>query len=111
MEMLESLFESSVKEKALLYIYANGFSYAREIARAFGLNLSSIQNQLLKLEAGGVLFSRLKGRVRLFDLNPRYAFKNELEALLEKALIFLPKNQRRPYQLRLGPRRTKKPIS
>jgi len=108
--MFEALFESPAKENALLYIYANGPSYAREIARAFSLNLSAVQNQLLKLEAGGVLFSRLKGRVRLFDLNPRYAFKNELAALLEKAMVFLSDDRRRIIQGRQRPRRTGKPI-
>jgi len=107
--MLESLFESTVKEKALLYIHTSGPAYAREIARAFDLNLSSVQNQLLKLEAGGVLFSQLKGRVRLFGLNPRFAFKGELEALLEKALTFLPDEERRIFERRLRPRRTGKP--
>jgi DNA-binding MarR family transcriptional regulator len=108
--MFEALFESSVKEKALLFIYARGPSYAREIARIFAFNLSAVQNQLLKLEAGGVLFSQLKGRVRLFGLNPRFAFKSELEALLEKALAFLPDDERRVFQGRLRPRRTGKPI-
>ena len=109
--MLESLFEPPAKEKALLFIYANGPSYAREIARAFSLSLSAVQNQLLKLEAGGVLFSQLKGRVRLFALNPRYAFKNELERLLEKALEFVPEGRERGlYFRRTRPRRTGKPF-
>ncbi len=108
--MFEALFESTIKEKVLLFIYVRGPSYAREIARVFSFNLSAVQNQLLKLEAGGVLYSQLKGRVRLFGLNPRFAFKAELEALLEKALAFLPDDQRREFAGRLRPRRTGKPI-
>ena len=109
--MLEPLFESEPKEKVLLYIHTHGESYAREIARAFGLYGNTVQYQLLKLESGGVLYSKLKGRVRLFGINPRYPFKRELESLLEKALAFLPEAEReRDYRPRLRPRRTGKPL-
>lgn len=109
--MLEPLFESEPKEKILLYIHTHGESYAREIARAFGLYGNTVQYQLLKLENGGVLYSKLKGRVRLFGINPRYPFKRELEALLEKALSFVTEKEReRLYRPRLRPRRTGKPL-
>jgi predicted transcriptional regulator len=108
--MFEALFESPVKETALLFIQSNGPSYAREIARAFSFNLSAVQNQLLKLEAGGILVSRLKGRVRLFEFNPRYAFKSEIAALLDKAMDFLPEDRRRIFRRRQRPRRTGKPL-
>ncbi len=108
--MLEALLESPVKEKALLFIHANGSSYAREIARTFSVSLSAVQNQLLKLEAGGVLYSQLKGRVRLFSLSPRFAFKAELEALLEKAMDFVPPDRDSAFKRRRRPRRTGKPL-
>ena len=110
--MLEPLFESEPKEKALLYLYTHGESYSREIARAFGLYGNTVQYQLLKLESGGVLYSKLKGRTRLFGFNPRYAFKKELTALLAKALTFVPKEELDLlYRPRLRPRRTGKPLS
>ena len=109
--MLEPLFESEPKEKVLLYIHTHGESYAREIARAYGFYGNTVQYQLLKLEGGGVLYSKLKGRVRLFGINPRYPFKKELEALLEKALAFVPEEElERLYRPRLRPRRTGKPL-
>ncbi len=109
--MLEPLFESEAKERALLYIYTHGESYPREIARSLGLYVNTVQYQLLKLEGGGVLYSKLKGRVRLFGFNPRYPFKKELEALLEKALTFVSEAERqRLYTPRLRPRRTGKPL-
>jgi DNA-binding transcriptional ArsR family regulator len=109
--MLEPLFESGPKEKVLLYIHTHGESYAREIARAFGLYGNAVQYQLLKLESGGVLYSKLKGRVRLFGINPRYPFKRELAALLDKALTFVPEDERRDlYAPRLRPRRAGKPL-
>jgi DNA-binding transcriptional ArsR family regulator len=91
--MLEPLLESASKEKILLYLYTHGESYPCEIARALGLYVNTVQYQLLKLESGGVLYSKLKGRVRLFGFNPRYPFKKELEALLAKALAFIPEEE------------------
>jgi DNA-binding transcriptional ArsR family regulator len=109
--MLEPLLESGPKEKVLLYLFTHGESYAREIARAFGLYGNTVQYQLLKLESGGVLYSKVKGRVRLFGINPRYPFKQELEALLKKALAFVPEDERdRFFRPRLRPRRTGKPL-
>jgi len=109
--MLEPLLESGAKEKILLCVFTHGESYPREIARSLGLNVNTVQYQLLKLEGGGVLYSKLKGRIRLFGFNPRYPFKKELEALLEKTLGFVPEAERqRLYTPRLRPRRTGKPL-
>lgn len=109
--MLEPIFGSEIKEKVLLYIYKNGESYPTEIARLFGLYQSAVQKQLLNLERGGVLYSKLKGKIRLFGLNPRYPFKKELEALLDKVLLFIPEEEKiKFYTPRLRPRRTGKPL-
>jgi len=109
--MLEPLLESESKEKTLLYLYTHGESYPSEIARSLGFYVNTVQYQLLKLEGGGVLYSKLKGRIRLFGFNPRYPFKKELEALLEKALSFIPEEElERLYRPRLRPRRTGKPL-
>ncbi|MDH7514011.1 MAG: hypothetical protein QHH14_13775 [Clostridiales bacterium] len=109
--MLEPLFKSGIKEKILLYLYTNGESYPREMAKAYNFHLNAVQNQLIKLERGGVLYSKLKGKVRLFGFNPRYPFKKELEALLEKALKFIPKEEMEKFYIkRLRPRRSGKPL-
>lgn len=109
--MLEPLFESTAKERILLYLYTHGEAYPREISPALGLYLNTVRNQLLKLERGGVLYSRLRGKIRLFGINPRYAFKKELEALLEKAMRFIPASELdRTFKPRLRPRLTGKPL-
>jgi predicted ArsR family transcriptional regulator len=109
--MLEPLFESAAKEKILLYLHTHGEAYPREMARALGLYVNTVRNQLLKLERGGVLYSQLRGKIRLFGINPRYAFKKELEALLEKAMVFIPASElERTYKPRLRPRLTGKPL-
>lgn len=109
--MLEPLFESEKKEKILLYLYTHGEAYPMEIARAFGFYVNAVQNQLQKLEQGGILYSQLKGKVRLFGFNPRYPFKKELESLLNKVLQFVPDEEKEKFYLpRLRPRRTGKPL-
>jgi DNA-binding transcriptional ArsR family regulator len=107
--MLEALFGSELREKVLLYVLARGEAYPRETAAALSATLSAVQAQFERLEAGGVLFSRLRGKVRLYGLNPRYPFRRELEALLRRALEFVPAAEReRFYTPRLRPRRSGK---
>jgi hypothetical protein len=70
-----------------------------------------VQRQLERLEAAGVLVSRLQGRTRLFSWNPRFAFESELRALLRKALNLLPASERaRYFAPRRRPRRKGKPL-
>jgi DNA-binding transcriptional ArsR family regulator len=104
------LFGSAVREVVLLFLYTRKETYAREIAAQSGYSLNNVQAQLRRLEAGGVVYSRLRGKVRLFALSPRYPFRRELEALLRRALEFLPAGEReRRYTPRLRPRQTGKP--
>lgn len=92
--VIEVLLGSQNAEKVLIYIFSREEGYAREIARFFNADLKSIQNQLDKFEAGGVLVSREVGRTRPYVFNPRYPFLNELRNLLEKTLSFYSEKQR-----------------
>ena len=103
--MLEALLESSLKEKVLLFLLANDDSYPREIAVHFGFNLNAVQYQLKKLENAGVLLSRLRGKIRLYSLNPAYSFRPELLALLRKAFAALKTPEKEKYYLRGRPQR------
>jgi len=102
--MLAPLLNSENKERVLVFLYAREQGYATEIARFFDTDLYGIQNQLDKLEAGGILVSRKVGRTRVYTFNPRYAFIDELKVLLDRALAFyavdlrekLMMNRRRP---------------
>jgi DNA-binding IclR family transcriptional regulator len=104
------ILTSNSTEKVLLYLQNYNEGYARGIAATFGLSLNSVQRQLLKLEAEGVLVSQLKGRTRLFQWNPRYPLRTELSALLEKALsLHTAADRKRWFLQRQRPRRTGKP--
>ena len=109
--MLEAIFGSKNRERVLQFILANGDGYAKEIADFYGTSLDPIQKQLEKMELGGVLVSKSVGRTRLFVFNPRYAFLNELKALLEKAReYYAPKEIERLTMARKRPRRAGKPL-
>ena len=108
--MLEALFGNQNIEKILFYLLNNGDAYPRALAASLGVSLSPIQKQLQRLETGGIVVSRLVGRTRVYQVNPRFAFKTELEALLKKAFKAVPDDQVRGiYSRRSRPRRAGKP--
>lgn len=108
--MLETLFGGATAEKVLLYLAAYGEGYARQIADRFSIPFSMVQKQLTKFEAAGLLASQLQGRTRVYAWNPRFPLKNEALALVQRALDFVPDDERRRYfQERRRPRRAGKP--
>jgi len=109
--MLEEIFGSKNRERVLQYILANHQGYAKEIADFYASSVDPIQKQLERLELGGVLVSHTVGRTRIFTFNPRYAFKKELTALLEKAgTYYSQEEQEHLTRQRKRPRRTGKPL-
>ena len=109
--MLSSLFGSKSRANVLIFLAARGYGYAREIAGFYDANLSPIQKQLDNLENNNILFSKLSGKTRLYGFNPRFPFLPELKALLERAIGFLPEDDRnRLLLIRKRPRRKGKPL-
>ena len=109
--MLESIVGSATAEKVLLYLQNYEQAHGRGIAAAFGLAQSQVQKQLRKLESGGVLVSRLAGRTRLYEWNPRNVLVPPLRALLQVALEALPPaEQQRYFRRRTRPRRSGKAL-
>jgi hypothetical protein len=107
---LEPLLGSVNAERVLVYLFARGEGYGREIARFFGADPDSIHKQLVKFETGGVLISREVGRTVTYQVNPRYPFLAELRGLVEKTLRFYPEEEReRLLMSRRRPRRRGKP--
>jgi len=87
-KLLRTLLGSSGREQILAHLVEYGEGYASEIARASGLDLFAVQNQLGKFEAAGILESRRFGRLRLYCFHPRFPLLQELQALIEKAHEF-----------------------
>ena len=109
--MLEPLLGSKGSENVLIFMVARDEGYAREISQFFGMDISTVQNQLDKLELGSILVSLTKGRTRIYTFNPRYPFLEELKQLLEKALSFYPEEEREKLVMnRRRPRRRGKAL-
>lgn len=109
--LLSGLFGNETAEKVLLYLENYGSGYARKIATVFDIPVSQAQRQLERFEREGILVSRLVGKTREYQFNPRYLFKSELKALLTAALKNLPKDVLElHFTERTRPRRKGKPL-
>ena len=104
--MLDKLFGSKTAERVLMYLFIYQEAYPTEISRMFSLSLNMIQKQLQKFEEGGILVSRLRGKVRIYQWNPRYPCLSEVKKLLAKNFEYLPENIKDSfYRQRTRPRR------
>lgn len=109
--MLEGLLGNIMVEKIFFALVVYGEGYPLGIARLFGVPVNRVQQQLKRLENGGIIVSRLVGRTRIYKFNPRYPFLNEIKALVSKAYEFLPEKEKdKYYRIRTRPRRTGKPL-
>jgi hypothetical protein len=87
-----------------------GSSYARELARVLSVALNGVQGALRSLETDGLIISRLVGRTRVFELNPRFFAATELRAFLDKLASADEALRDAITGLRRRPRRTGKPL-
>ncbi len=109
--MLEAIFGNSTIEKVLLFLYTYREGYGKQISDNFNISLNGIQQQMQRLEEGGVVVSQKKGNTRLYVFNPRYVFLKELEGLLSKAMdLVSEKELQKYYRKRTRPRKKGKPL-
>ena len=109
---LEAIFGSRGAALVLLYLQNYGSGHGSGIAKTFGLSVSVVQNQLRKLEVGGVLVSRMIGSTRLYEWNPRSPATSKLRLLLQDHLDTLPREQLEAFfRERRRPRRPGKRIA
>lgn len=109
--MLEGLFGNPVIERIFFTILVYNESYALGLAKTFDEPVNKFQQQLKRLEEGGIIVSRLAGRTRIYTFNPRYPLLKELKALISKAYEFVPEREKeRSYRKRTRPRRAGKPM-
>lgn len=108
---LDALFGSRSAAQCLLFLQNYGEGHARRIATTFEVSHMAIQRQLIRLEAAGILVSRLVGNARVFVWNPRSSLVKSLRAFLEAELADLPADvTRRYFRQRQRPRRSGKPL-
>lgn len=83
--MLEVLFGSKNAERVLQYLLARDSGYIREISQFYEVSPSVIKNQIDKFETANILVGKNLANIRIYELNKRYPFYEELTALLKKA--------------------------
>lgn len=83
--MLEILFGSKNAERVLQYLLARESGYTREVADFYKVSPSVIKKQLDKFETANIIVGKNIANIRMYELNKRYAFYDELTALLKKA--------------------------
>lgn len=109
--MLDAVFGSKAAENVLLYLQNYGEGYGLDIARTFGIYPTSVNNQLKKLEAAGVLVKRPLGRTVLYSWNPGNPLVKPLRELLQRTLESLPEKEiQLYYRQRKRPRKSGKPL-
>jgi len=107
---VSSPFGSQTRTRLLLALELLGQSYPRELARLLGVSLSSVQKGLASLDRDALIASRLMGRTRLFQLNPRYFAAEQLRAFIARLATEDRELKARIAVLRRRPRRVGKPL-
>ena len=108
--LLDALFGNRTAAKSLIFIGINKEAYAKEIADSTEISLNLVQSQLKRLERGGVLVSKPRGRMRFYSFNPRFPLGDDLEAMLRDAIDYMPDEERDMYIVRRRPRAPGKPL-
>ena len=107
--ILVAIFGNRSAAQVLLFLEAYGAGYASRIATTYEVPVMAVQRQLRRLEANGVLVSRLVGKTRVFEFNMRNPTVRNLREFLSAELDLLPKaDVKRYYRQRQRPRRTGK---
>ena len=108
--MLKVIFGNDNAEKVLFSVYKGTQPYGTGIAKMWEIPVYAVQKQLQRFEKGGVISATLAGRTRMYQLNPRYPFKNELENMLARSFEYLPQEDKDRFKVRKRPRRTGKAL-
>jgi len=109
--MLEPILGNSTVEKVLFALESYGQAYPLGLSKMFDISVNGIQQQMDRLENGGVIVSSMVGRTRLYKFNPRYPFLKELKELLKREMEFLSEKElQKYYKKRTRPRKKGKPI-
>ena len=112
MFLLKGILRAETQEKTLIYLLLRSSGYAKSIAEFYGVPINPIQKQLARLEEDGVIVSQLIGKVRNYELNPRYLFIDPLKELLKAALAAYPVEIKDQLLVqRTRPRQAGKPVS
>jgi predicted transcriptional regulator len=109
--VLEAIFSSRSAAEVLLFLEAYGSGHASRMAATYEVSVTGMQRQLRRLEANGVLLSRMVGKTRVFEFNTRNPTVRNLRQFLAAELSLLPEAEVKAYyRQRQRPRRTGKQL-
>lgn len=109
MFILKGILRAESQEKILIYLLVREKGYGKAISETFNMSQNAVQKQLVRLEEDGVVVSQPIGKLREYQLNPRYPFIKPLKELLKKALNAYPQDiQKMLTIVRTRPRQTGK---
>ena len=90
MFILKGILRAESQEKILIYLLVREKGYGNSIAEFYGVSKNAIQKQLARLEEDSLVISEPIGKVRQYQLDPRYAFYTPLKSLLKSAVEAYP---------------------
>jgi DNA-binding transcriptional ArsR family regulator len=104
------VFGSRARDRILFLLAIVGTSYPRELSRSLDISLLTVQRTVNDLERAGVLATRMMGRTRLAELNPRWFAAAELRSLLERLAESDPSLAEKAAEIRRRPGRADDPV-
>lgn len=105
-----SPFGGRTRTQALVALRLLRSSYPRELSRLLGVQINGVRQALGSLERDGLVVGQLVGRTRVYEINPRFFARKELEAFLSRLADADPDLRQRTADLRRRPRRAGKPL-
>mgnify|MGYP002400682798 CR=1 FL=1 len=79
---MDALFGSRVRTDVLIAVGRLGSAYVSELARLLDKRPIEVQRAVLSLERAGILETRVVGKVRMVELNPRFPEYQQLAEML-----------------------------
>lgn len=95
--MLDGIFGNKNIERILLFLFVNQKGYGKQMQKILGVPLTPIQNALARLKKGKIVVSYDEGKLKLYQMNPSYPLRLELEQLLKKTYTLLPPQEKKLY--------------
>ena len=101
--MLSQLLGSKSAAETLLFLLVNQKGYPTQISQCLHLPQTPIQKALERLEKSGIIVSYREGRTKIYQMNPSYPLKKELEKLLQRTFTLLPAEKKERYPFSTPP--------
>jgi predicted transcriptional regulator len=109
--VLSKIFGNETAEKVLLHVFHYGQIHASAVAQDHGVALTPVLRQLNRFEEAGVLVSKMVGKSRLYQFNPKSPFAAPVQLLVKIVYESMPMETRESlFGVRRRPRRKGKPV-